>query len=334
LSDLSVSRRPTQGVVECAAAVARGEISPSEVVEAALERIAAVDGRVRAWSYLDAEGARAEARRLTELADGGRLLGPLHGVPVGIKDEFHVRGMPTGMRPRTPPIPEEQDATVVTRLREAGAIILGKTFMPIGRQLPPTRNPWNLEHTAGGTSSGSGAAVGARMVPFAIGEQTMGSNLRPAAYCGVAAIKPTYGRISRFGCLPFAWSLDHVGLIGLSFADLALVLSVVAGPDPRDPTALPDPPPSADLGLQDFRPPRIGVVRNFFLDRCEKVMLDAVEAAAGRFAAAGASIGDVLLPAEFELVWSADRVVSAAEGATLTSTSNATFPAARDGRAL
>src|SRR5207247_396132 len=136
-----------------------------------------------------------------------------------------------------------------------------------------------------------------------------------AAYCGVVAIKPTYGRISRFGCMPFAWSLDHVGLIGLSFADLALVLSVVAGPDPRDPTTLPDAAPSADLALKDFPPPRIGVVRNFFPDRCEKIMQDEVEAAAGRFATAGASVGEILLPREFEFTWSADRVVSAAEGA-------------------
>jgi aspartyl-tRNA(Asn)/glutamyl-tRNA(Gln) amidotransferase subunit A len=316
LSEISISRLQTQGVIECAAAIARGELSPMDVLEATLERIVAIDGSVRAWSYLDIDGARAEAKRLTGLAVDKEFLGPLHGVPVGIKDEFHVRGMPTGMRDQTPAIAEEHDSAVVARLREAGAIILGKTFMPIGRELPPTRNPWNLEHTAGGTSSGSGAAVGARMVPFAVGEQTMGSNLRPAAYCGVAAIKPTYGRISRFGCMPFAWSLDHVGLIGLSFADLALVLSVVAGPDMRDPTTLPDPPPPADLALKDFPPPRIGVVRNFFPDRYEKIMLDEVETAAGRLAGAGASVGEVLLPSEFEFTWSADRVVSAAEGAT------------------
>ena len=136
--------------------------------------------------------------------------------------------------------------------------------MPINGKMPPTRTPWNLEHTAGGTSSGSGAVVGSRMVPFAIGEQPAGSNLRQAAYNGVAGLKPTYERIGHFGCYPFAWSRDHVGLIGLDMADIALVLSVLAGPDPLDPSALHDPAPPADLNMSTFGTPRIGVVKNFF----------------------------------------------------------------------
>jgi Asp-tRNA(Asn)/Glu-tRNA(Gln) amidotransferase A subunit family amidase len=197
---------------------------------------------------------------------------------------------------------EPEDATVVARLRQAGAIIMGKTHMVIGGKPPPTRNPWNLEHTAGGTSSGSGAVVGARMVPFAIGEQTAGSNLRPAAYCGVSGLKPTYGRISRFGCYPFSWSFDHVGIIGLSMEDIALVLSVVAGPDPRDPSAYDEPPPPAELRLHEIDHPRIGVVQSYFPERSEDEALDAVDLAAELLEDAGAVVSDVLLPDDFDLV--------------------------------
>lgn len=303
-------------LTEVSAAVTAGELRPDDLVQQALGRIARYDKHIKAWSYLDAAGALSEAAALTAEQAAGKLRGPLHGIPIGVKDEFHVKGMPTGMRNRADAPPEPEDATVVARLRQAGAIILGKTYMPIGRRPPPTSNPWNVEHTAGGTSSGSGAAVGARMVPVAVGEQTMGSNLRPAAFCGVAGIKPTYGRISRYGCLPFAWSLDHVGLIGLSFADLALVLSLVAGADERDPTALRDPAPPADLDMDTYRPPRIGLVRNFFLDEVQPSMRAAVEDSAQHLQAAGAIIDDYLLPDDFALTWQAQRILSASEGAT------------------
>jgi aspartyl-tRNA(Asn)/glutamyl-tRNA(Gln) amidotransferase subunit A len=292
------------GVRAIAAAVARGQCSPTEVLEAFLGRIDAVDPRVQAWSFLDRDDARAQAHDLTHEAHAGKLRGPLHGVLVAVKDEFHIKGQPTGMRGWSRLPLEPEDATCVARLRSAGAIILGKTHMPVNGKNPPTRNPWNLEHTAGGTSSGSGAAVGARMAPVAIAEQTVGSGLRPAAYCGVSAIKPTYGRISRFGCYPFIWSLDHVSIIGLSMEDIALVLSVIAGEDSRDQTSLRMPAPEADLGMAAVAPPRIGLVRNFFPERTEPVMQQAVAAAMERLRAAGASVVDLELPEEFGLAWS------------------------------
>ena len=309
-------------VRELAQGVANGEFTPSEVLEAALARIEELEGRVQAWTLIDTEGARAQAEILTAEAKTGNLRGPLHGVPFAIKDEFHIAGMPTLMRGDNPP-PEPADATCVERLREAGAIIVGKTTMPINGKMPPTRNPWNLAHTAGGTSSGSGAAVGARMVPFAIGEQTAGSNLRPAAYNGISGLKPTYGRIPRFGCYPFAWSRDHVGLIGLDMPDIALVLSVLAGPHPLDPSALYDPAPPADLNMSAYAKPRIGVVKNFFPERTGPVMQGAVDSAAERLGAAGATVVDVTLPEEYALTWSAAAAIGA-EGATM----NAGKPAA------
>ncbi len=307
------SRLYELGVREMADAVAKGELTPTDLAEAALERIAAVDPRVRAWSYLDPERARREAAALTAEAGGSRLRGPLHGVPVGIKDEFHVQGMPTGMRgPGAQPEPE--DATPVARLRAAGALIMGKLHMPIGGVMPPTRNPWNLEHTPGGSSSGSGAAVAARMVPVALGEQTGGSTLRPAAFCGVAGLKPTFGRISRHGCYPFTWSFDHPGIIGLTMADIALVLSVVAGHDPQDRASLSDDPPPAVLEPLS-RPPRIGVVGNFYPERTEPVMRAAIAGVAERLGHAGADVRDLRLPQEFALTWHVHRVIFDVEGA-------------------
>ena len=298
--------------------MAGGELTPTEVVEAYLTRIDALDERIQAWSWLDRDGVLAQAATLTEEAKAGHLRGPLHGVPVGVKDEFHVAGAVTHMAgPNSGPQP--QDATAVARLRAAGAVIMGKTHMPVDGRMPPTRNPWNLEHTPGGTSSGSGAAVAARMVPIALGEQTAGSNLRPAAFCGVEGLKPTYGRISRFGCFPFTWSHDHVGLIGLTMADIALVMSAIAGPDPRDRTALSDPAPPADLDAARVRPPRIGLVRNFFPDLTEPVVQEAVERSAERMREAGANVVDAFLPEDFGIVWSLHRVIGGAESLTFHS---------------
>lgn len=301
---------------DIAVGVAAGEFTPNEVVEAYLARINALEERIQAWSHLDRDAVRAEAAILSGEAAAGRLRGPLHGVPVGIKDEFHVAGTVTHM---ASPEPQPEDAAAVARLRAAGAIIMGKTHMPVEGQMPPTRNPWNLDHTPGGTSSGSGAAVSARMVPVALGEQTAGSNLRPAAFCGVEALKPTYGRISRFGCYPFTWSHDHVGIIGLTMADIALLLSALAGPDPRDRNSLPDPAPPPDLEISTIRPPRIGVIRNFFPERTEPAMQAAIDASAARMQAAGAQVRNVLLPEGFEIVWTIHRVVGGPEGFTLHS---------------
>jgi Asp-tRNA(Asn)/Glu-tRNA(Gln) amidotransferase A subunit family amidase len=163
---------------------------------------------------------------------------------------------------------------------------------------PPSRNPWNLAHTPGGSSSGSGAAVGARTVPAAIGTQTGGSNLRPAAYCGVSGFKGTYGRIGRMGCIPVSWSFDHPGVIARSIADCAAVFAACAGQDPADPTTLREPAPPAAPGTLP-RPPRLGLVRDFFFERSQPVMRDALEARAALLERAGAAIEEVHLPPEF-----------------------------------
>jgi aspartyl-tRNA(Asn)/glutamyl-tRNA(Gln) amidotransferase subunit A len=311
-------------VQDAARLIGAGDLSPMTYLEACLDRIAAVDPRVRAWSYLDIQEARAQAEVLAAEARTGRLRGPLHGIPTGVKEEFAVRNMPDTSEPNLPPGPASaQDATAVARLRAAGAIVLGKLFMPGRSGNPPTRNPWNLEHTAGGTSSGSGAAVGSRMVPFTLGEQTFGSNLRPAAFCGVSGLKPTFGRVSRAGMWAFSYSQDHPGVIGLNMADIALVLSVISGHDPLDPTSLPLSAPSPQLSKDQLRPPRIGLVRNFFPERTQPAMQATVDTAAGRLAAAGAVVKDVQLPDEFGLVWHTHQLVLRAEGAAINAARNA-----------
>lgn len=313
---MTITARPalhTLTIAEASRLIAAGAVSPLELTEAYLAQIDRYESHIQAWCYLDRETVLAQAEELTRQARAGSIVSPLHGIPFGIKDEFHVAGMPTYMAASDDP-PRPEDATSVSRLRAAGAIILGKTHMPIDGVMPPTRNPWNFEHTAGGTSSGSGACVGARMAPAALGEQTAGSNLRPAAFCGVEALKPTYGRISRFGMYPFAWSHDHVGIIGLTMQDIALVFSIIGGPDPRDPTSRQELAPPADLKLTSLPRPRIGRVRNFFPEKTEAVMLEAIDRSADVLADAGATIVDVTLPEEFGIIWTLHRLVGGAEG--------------------
>jgi len=191
-----------------------GGLSPLELLESCLKRIDRIESDVKAWVTIDREGALRQAKLLSEEAVVGTFRGLLHGIPVGIKDIFYTAGMRTtaGHSAMAEFVPEF-DAAVVERLKRAGAIILGKTATTeFALMAPaPTRNPWNLAHTPGGSSSGSGAAVAARMCPVAIGSQTGGSTIRPAAYCGVVGFKPTFGRVSAFGMIPLAYSTDHPG---------------------------------------------------------------------------------------------------------------------------
>ncbi len=226
---------------ETARVLAKGEASAVEVATACLDRIAAADGDLRAWTHVDRKGALRAAEDLDRHRKRGLPLGPLHGVPVGVKDIIDVAGMPcengtpldAGRVPR-------HDAEVVRRLRQAGAVILGKTattefafFNPA-----PTTNPHDPARTPGGSSAGSAAAVAAGMVPLALGTQTNGSVVRPASFCGVFGYKPSFGAVPRTGIFPFAQSTDHVGVMARSLDDLSL-LEVLAGGDGQDPDAVP-----------------------------------------------------------------------------------------------
>jgi len=222
--------------------IRNGVISSEQLVEACLERVREADARVQAWTFLDPDYALAQARAADEHRLSGQPTGALHGVPVGIKDIFDTADMPTEngsvlYTGRTP----SRDATVVSMLRAAGAVILGKTVTTEFAYFSPgkTRNPHNPEHTPGGSSSGSAAAVAAEMVPLAVGSQTNGSTIRPAAFCGVVGFKPTHGLISRHGVLALSRTLDHVGLFARTIDDIALLAEQLAGYDGQDPDTRP-----------------------------------------------------------------------------------------------
>jgi len=185
----------------------------------------------------------------------------------------------------------------------------------VGPFTPPTKNPWNLDHTPGGSSSGSGAAVGARLIPAAMSEQTGGSGIRPAAYCGVSGLKATFGRISCYGLHPLSWTHDYACIIGYSIPDVARVYSAIAGYDPRDPGSINEPPPSGTIDYT--RPPRIGYIRNFYPELQQDETNALLDQAAATMKASGATVDDVLFPDDFELAWISCMLISLAEGAAI-----------------
>ncbi len=289
-----------------------------ELARACLNQIGALDKEINAWETICEEQALEAAAECDADAAKGLYRGPLHGIPVGVKDVFLTAGVRTsaGSSVYADFVPEK-DATVVQRLKSAGAIILGKTITTELAYLDPakTRNPWNLEHTPGGSSSGSAAAVAARMCFAALGTQTLGSTIRPAAYCGIVGLKPTYGRISRYGMIPLAQGLDHVGIFARTVADAALILEVLAGPDPNDPSCSAMPVPAYTGELVRVERIKIGLLKDPFVDRADgdvkAFVLDAVD----RFAKAGAQIKILKPPASLDEVPHALSVKLAFEAA-------------------
>jgi Asp-tRNA(Asn)/Glu-tRNA(Gln) amidotransferase A subunit family amidase len=228
--------------VDAARLIRDGVITSEDLVASCLDRIAETDELIQAWAFLDPEYALAQARAADELRASGRPLGPLNGVPVGVKDIFDTADMPTENGSvlhagRTP----SRDAAVVARLRAAGAIVMGKTVTTEFAYFAPgkTRNPRDAERTPGGSSSGSAAAVASEMVPLALGSQTNGSTIRPAAFCGVVGFKPTHGLISRTGVFALSRTLDHVGLFARTIDDIAILAEELAVYDKRDPDTRP-----------------------------------------------------------------------------------------------
>jgi Asp-tRNA(Asn)/Glu-tRNA(Gln) amidotransferase A subunit family amidase len=283
-----------------------GRLTPVELLEVCLERIDRLEDRVHAWVSVDRKGARAEAERLTAELRRGHWRGPLHGIPIGIKDIFDVVDWPTaaGSRLWKDRI-AIQDATVVRRLREAGAVFVGKTVTTQYASFdpPPTRNPWDVSRTPGGSSSGSAAALACGMCLGALGSQTGGSITRPASYCGVVGLKPTFGRVSTDGVVPLAASMDHVGAMARCVRDLGTLYQTIADPENKQ------------EGPSPASPPRLGRLRGLFENRADVSVLRMMDEACDRFRARGAAVVEVPLPTLFAEVTAGHRTVMAVEAA-------------------
>jgi aspartyl-tRNA(Asn)/glutamyl-tRNA(Gln) amidotransferase subunit A len=294
-------------MAELARLIRAREVSPVEVVQAHLDRIASLDGTLRAYITVVGDAALAAARAAEAALTSGEAPGPLHGVPVGLKDLYCTRGTRTtaGSKILADWVPEE-DATVVSRLVGAGAIVLGKLNMhefaygPEGVN-PHYGSPWNpwdaaTHRIAGGSSSGSGAAVATGLCAGALGSDTGGSIRIPASLCGISGLKPTYGRVSRAGVLPLAWSLDHVGPMARTAADCALMLGAMAGYDPRDPTTSVLPVPDYMAALTGaVKGVRIGLLGPFFMESAGDEQRRAIEQAVKTLEGLGAAVREASL---------------------------------------
>jgi aspartyl-tRNA(Asn)/glutamyl-tRNA(Gln) amidotransferase subunit A len=286
--------------------IAAGTVSAVDACRAAIERIESSNATLNAFNHVAADRALARAEAVDRQRAGGAALGPLGGVPIALKDNLCVRGMRTTASSKIldtfiPPY----DATVVQRLEAAGAVVVGKTNcdeFAMGSSSEnsaygPVRNPWNTGAVPGGSSGGSAAAVAARCVPLALGSDTGGSIRTPASFCGVVGLKPTYGRVSRYGLLAFASSLDQIGPITRTVGDAALALSVIAGSDPADATSSAEAVPDFTNALTgDIRRLRVGVPRAFVTEGVHAEVRRSFEAALDTLRGAGATIVDIELP--------------------------------------
>jgi Asp-tRNA(Asn)/Glu-tRNA(Gln) amidotransferase A subunit family amidase len=303
------------GAGDAARGIREGVFSSEQLVQGCLDQIRAVEDRVQAWAFLDPEHALVQARDADARHREGRTCGPLHGVPVGIKDIIDTEDMPTEdgtvlHAGRTP----VADATLVSRLREAGAVIMGKTVTTELATYAPgkTRNPHHPEHTPGGSSSGSAAAVAANMVPLAVGTQTNGSVIRPAAYCGVYGFKPTFGLISRHGVLTQSPPLDQAGVMARSVEDLALIAEALIGFDENDPATRPVARPRLlETATQEppFRP-WFAFVKTPMWEQAEA---QTQEAFAELAEAIGEQVEEFTLPVQFKEAWEWHRAIMEAD---------------------
>ncbi len=274
------------------------QLSPVELTRGVLDRIAAVDAQLHAYINLMSDNALAEARAAEAEIASGRWRGPMHGIPIAVKDQLDVAGAPARIRQFSKGV---GDATAVRKLREAGAVMMGKLHMSsLPDELPLPRNPWNTEHITGGSSTGSGAAVAGGLCLGSLGEDTAGSIRNPAAFCGIAGLKATYGRVSRYGLAPLSWSLDHCGPMARTVEDLAHMLNAIAGHDGNDPTSSVAPVSDYTAALRaDVSGMVVGVPRDY-IDACaprtDAIVLKRVDEAIAVLKSLGARVEEVKTP--------------------------------------
>ena len=300
-------------ITEIAEEIAAKQLSPVDVTAAMLERIEALDGQLKSYATVIAKQAMAAAQAAEREITAGTYRGPLHGIPIAVKDLCFTKGVRTmgGVAVLAEHVPAF-DGTVISKLEAAGAILLGKLTLTEGAMggynpnFAIPQNPWNSDRWTGSSSSGSGVATAAGLCFGSLGSDTGGSIRFPSAACGVVGLKPTWGRVSRYGVLALAESMDHVGPMTRSVADAAIMLEAIAGSDPNDPTSLPDPVPNMLEGIgQDLRGIRVGFDENYATNDIDTELADAVRVGVKVLAAQGAEIVEVELPDvdEYVSVW-------------------------------
>ncbi len=321
-------------ITEISEAIASKQLSPVEIITTMLARIAQLDGQLMSYATVMAEHAMAAAQKTEQEIELGMYRGPLHGIPIAVKDLCFTKGVRTmgAAKVLADHVPTF-DATVIAKLEAAGAVLLGKLNLTEGAmggynpEFDIPKNPWNPERWTGSSSSGSGVATAAGLCFGSLGSDTGGSIRFPSASCGIVGIKPTWGRVSRYGVLALAESMDHVGPMTRSVADAGIMLEAIAGPDPNDPTSLPNPVPNMLEGIgRDLQGVRIGFDENYATNDIDTELAEAVRAGVEVLADQGAEIVEVRLPdvAEYVLAWptlcSAEAVLAHA----------ATYPSQRD----
>ncbi len=306
-------------VATAASQIRQRRISPVSLMEALLERSALLENKLKIWVTLNGDHALEAALKSKKDLDNGIVNGPLHGIPVGVKDLYFTKNMKTtACSPIYEHFMPSYNATTVHKLEQAGAIIMGKTITTefACGDPPPTVNPWNHLHTPGGSSTGSAVGVAARIFPASLGSQTAGSVLRPASFNGVVGLKPTFGRISRFGVFGVSWSLDTMGTFTRTVKDAALMLNVLAGHDSKDHS-------SSEVAVPDYAKsvmrgkivPRIGILRQFFYDRSDEEVKKHTDEMIYKFKSNGAHIKEVVLPGDIQQLLSAHRILMTAGAA-------------------
>jgi aspartyl-tRNA(Asn)/glutamyl-tRNA(Gln) amidotransferase subunit A len=288
-------------LTDAAGEIAAGRLSPVELTESVLDRIEATEGVLGAYAHVTPDLARKAAAHAEQEIAAGRYLGPLHGIPLGVKDLYDTAGVPStsSSAVRAGRVPDT-DSVAVEKLLAAGMVLVGKTHtheFAFGGITPTTRNPWDPGRIPGGSSGGSGAAVAAGSCMVGMGSDTAGSIRIPAALCGTVGLKPTYGRASRRGVASLSWSLDHVGPLARNVPDCALVLDAIAGYDRLDPATVDVPVPDHTAGLDDgIAGLRVGVPSNFFFEHVHPEVEQAVRAAISVLEGLGAELREVTIP--------------------------------------
>ena len=318
---------PYLSVAEAAVLLRTRKLSPVELTQAVFDRIARVEPRVHAFITITQDDAMRAARAAEREITAGKYRGPLHGIPFGVKDTHYTTGIRTTAN--TPVLTDfvpDFDATVVARLKQAGAVLVGKLSLPEfsfggspvgGGEFPDAANPWDLSRTPGGSSSGSGAALAAGLVLAATGGDTSGSIRNPAALCGVVGMKPTYGRVSRYGIIAISWSLDHVGPMTRTVADNARLLNVLAGHDPLDDSSSEQPVPDYTQSLtRGVRGLRIGIPKPALFDGYHSDVMRAFEDALIVFRKLGARVAEVDMPPTLVAMDDVQTIVRISEAAS------------------